>query len=335
MFSLHVPQLGIVLAIYSLLVEASYTWKSIGICSPAVNNCTQTGRCHLNPAIAQSSQQPPSWAPQPLQDLVKVTINQYAHNTTSNATVNYFSAGMVCDPTRQQPYWSDSMSINSYVQCWSAWASFGAYPFGNVSGYWFSIVIGGPNIEYPGYPTGSAIGPYFPYQQREPDDYYVSFTKLGDVRPVDNQFGLWPSIDAYAQYNSTQNQQLYEYAARTDNDLIANGYDVPCCKFNDTGCTTIQANGLPTAVWSNYTLQHFDCPDINLTWTMPAADSWEGSYLGTTAPNDTWGDYKCLYPAQPAKISRAGSWRYGESLWSSTAFSVAVGLLLPLALSPA
>lgn len=155
---------------------------------------------------------------------------------------------------------------------------------------------------------------------------------------MDNQFGLWPSIDAYAQYNSTPNQQLSPYAARTDNDLIANGYDVPCCKFNDTDCTTIRADGLPTAAWSNYTLQHFDCPNINLTWTMPVVDSWEGSYMGTTAPNDTWGDYKCLYPAQPAKISRlsrAGSWSYGEPLWRSTAFSVAVGLLLPLALSPA
>jgi hypothetical protein len=331
MFGLHVLQLGIVLAIYSLLAEATYTWKSLGICSPAVNNCTQTGRCHLNPAIAQSSQQPPSWVPQPLQNLVKATINQYAHNITSNITVKDFPAGMVCDPTGQQPFWSNSMSINSFVGCWSAWASFGAYPFGNVSGYWFSIVIGGPNIEYQSYPTGSIYGSYFPYQQREPDDYYVSFTKLGDLRPVENQFGLWPSIDLYAQYNSTGDQQSFVYAARTDNDLIANGYDVPCCKFNDTGCTTIQANGLPSAVWSNYTLRHFDCPDINLTWAMPTTDSW----LGTTAPNDTWGDYKCSYPAQPAKRGTAGSWRYGESPWSSTALSVAVGLLLPLALSRA
>lgn len=56
MFSLHVLQLGIVLAIYTVLVEASYTWNSIGICSPAINNCTQTG----NVTSTQPSHRVPS-----------------------------------------------------------------------------------------------------------------------------------------------------------------------------------------------------------------------------------------------------------------------------------
>lgn len=201
-----------------------------------------------------------------------------------------FPPRMVCDPSGK-PRWTTEESINSGAECWSAWGAIGFHPFSsagnNNTGTFLTLIVGGPNVNLTGDVVYTNDNFYQPYQKQNPSDFYLSITKLSNKPPVDvftrwpspaDAFTLWPSLADYENFTTTVDgyyppdnapeglSDMVNNNIRTDNDLIANGYDVACCN-NADGC---YPNSVAAHVqWSNTTLQHFDCPDANVSWVPP------------------------------------------------------------------
>lgn len=212
-------------------LSASVSLNSKCICLPPVNACSQSYRCNLNSTIYTSSQSVPSWVTPPIRDLVLATIDR-----VKNGTLTDFDATMACDGSDGTKVWANDCSVNGggYL---TGYGSLGFQPFGNHSGTWLTQILG--QVEDPtGDPwLNSAICP---------GELYVTITYINDTHPYDSMgFNVLTSVQE-APADSPFNQ-------RTDNDLIARGYDMVCFKPNPSS-------------YNDNELVHFNCPSINYTW---------------------------------------------------------------------
>lgn len=231
------------------------------ICVPPKNTCTQDVRCRLNDTILENTPIPSWFGPQH-QDLVERTLQDTRDSIQNSSTrIATFGLGQVCfDPTYMQgqmDWWRYGWSASDTLQCFTGYASAGYHPFGTKPGYWLTQIMGLTN-PLTGWNDGIT-------KHSLVDGFYVNITKISDITPIEKYFDTVSTLSEW----ELRSQQFLKPATpygdpaesrnRTDQDLIANGFDYKCCsKYNTTGPKTVETWN--TGIFcQNYSLAHQQC----------------------------------------------------------------------------
>src|ERR1700760_1445750 len=244
------------------------------ICVPTKNSCA-SNRCRLNETISENTPVP-SWVGKPHRELVEQTISgtraQLQDNISTEIARSYY--GQVCFNSTGGLHWAAARYYDAADEaCFSGYAAAGYHPFGTQPGFWLTQIMALTD-SFTNWMNGG--------NHSLVDGFYVNITKLSDIVPGEAIFDLVSSLDEWQQrydYYRRPNVSLYSKPEisrnRTDQDLIARGFDYKCC-------SVYRKTSLGDLKCQNYSLLHQDCstPLTELGRNATMSGTWAGQTFG-------------------------------------------------------
>jgi hypothetical protein len=229
-----------------------------------INGCSRTYSCRLNQSISFGSPPVPTWVTDKETTLFAETIEQAKNGSLRPPIFDLgrltWEARLACDDDvggRKRWHLSNIgcnvPAVNTTVVGTSrltGWASLGFHPLGTAGGTWLTQILGQVNN-----PDGD---PSFLNARCANTGLFINLTYINATEPYDPRFspnGFWGTLLRSRTY-PVGSDGVPSY--RTDRDMIANGVNLNCSSYDQTGlvCKSPQCLEPPL-------VSHYACPATN------------------------------------------------------------------------
>ncbi|KAK1769681.1 hypothetical protein QBC33DRAFT_331566 [Phialemonium atrogriseum] len=249
---------AVVLFIFLLAASALPDYSCV--CEKAnINACSRSYSCRLNSSISFDSPPIPEWVTDKEKALFADTITQAKNGSLRPPVFDLgqltWQSKLACDYNNGKKWYQTTNGCQSSNKTGKpsrhhGWASLGFHPLGTASGTWLTQILG--EIDNP---DGDER---FMNASCASTGLFINLTYINATPPYDPRFSPAASWGFLYRSNTYAMGSDGVPSYRTDQDLIANGVDINCTGFGQTGQPCESPHCLEPPNFA-----HYDCPATN------------------------------------------------------------------------